>query len=304
MKEILTKAKKTVGSVADVALEELTHKYTLIKDIINELPVFVSFEKAEKYTKEKYDEKHYFVVPFMISHVGIALHSMRCLPQGVPEINDLPKRRIFHFPNEHSETLVREILMDNARQIVETKHSNNTNTLINLANDIDALDKKLTYGMLLVGGMAAIVNPVIGAGIAAKALLPGVAGIFSKYGIRAMGEKLNRFQLTKKVNEAKNRVQKDFAAATTIQVLNPILQELELALNTTESEHDPLLDFDLGKGNINELDDERWRDLTETALYHIYSDVIADPAKHKAACLGPEDIRWLKVVLSSKLDSL
>ena len=300
MKELFTKGKRTVSSVAEMALNELTHKYALVKEIVNDLPIFVSSEKTEKYSKEKYDEKHYFVVPFMLSNVGIALHSMRCLPQGVPEINDLPKRRIFHFPNEHSETLVRDLLVDNAREIVETKHPQNTNPLINLANDIDALDKKLTYGMLLVGSMAAVVNPVVGAGIAAKALLPGVTGIVSKYGLRPTGEKMSRFQLKKRIKEAEDSVRKDFEAASTIQVVNPILQELELALSTTEKEHDPLLDFDLSKGNIKELDDERWRELTETALYHVYKDVISDPKKHKDACLGPEDIRWFRVILSGK----
>ena len=78
----------------------------------------------------------------MLSDVKIALHSMRRLPKGVPEINGLPKRRIFHFPNENSEALVRELLLDNAREIAKTKHLQSSNTLINLANDIDKLEKK------------------------------------------------------------------------------------------------------------------------------------------------------------------
>lgn len=298
MKNYFTKSLDSANGIAKKLLDELSHKFTLVKDIVNDLPVFVSSEKTENYGLKKYDEKHYFVIPFMLSNVKIVLHSMRCLPVGVPEINDLPKRRIFHFPNEHSEALVRKLLLDNSKEIIEENSLDDTHTLVNLANDIDALDKKLTYGMLLIGGMAAIVNPVVGAGIAVKAITPGVVGLLTKYGLRPVGEKISKSQLEKKVYEAEARVLKEFEEASTMQVVNPILQELELALSTSESQHDPILDFDLSMGSIAELDGERWRELTKSALYHVYNDVISVPDKHKEACLGPEDIRWLKLIFS------
>jgi len=291
------KGLKSVSSIADRAIDEISNKYELVKEVINDLPVFVSSEKTKKYGTELCDEKHYFVVPFMLSDVNIALHTMRCLPEGVPEVNDLPKRRVFHFPNSHSEAMVRDLLLNHAKEYVETNHSLDSNTLINLANDIDSLDKKLTYGMFLVGGIAAIANPLLGAGIAAKALLPGAAGLLSKYGIRPASEKLSESQLEKQIQQAKDKVQNDFESASTIQVVNPILQELELALRTAEKEHDPIIDFNLASGNIRELDSERWRELTETAIHHIYSEVVDKPEKHKEACLGPEDIRWLKIII-------
>jgi len=300
MKKLFNEGIKSASSLAEKAIDEVSQKFSLVKEMINGIPFFVSAEKTDKYGEEQYDERHYFVIPFMLNEYHIALHSMRCLPKGVPEINDLPKRRIFHFPNEYSEALVKKVLIDGAKGIVEQNYDPNEHTLINLANDIDALDKKLTYGMLFVGGMAALVNPVVGVGIAAKALTPGVAGLLNKYGLRPAGEKLSKSELEKKVKEAESTVLKDFESASTLQVINPILQELELALNTTQNEHDPLVDFDMSNGSINELDDERWRDLTETAIYHVYKEVIDDPEKHNEACLGPEDIRWLSIILSGK----
>jgi hypothetical protein len=297
MKKLFSEGLKSATSLADKAIDEVAEKFSLVKEVVNGIPFFVSAENTDIYGEQQYDERHYFVVPFMLNEHNIALHSMRCLPKGVPEINSLPKRRIFHFPNEHSEALVKKVLIDGAKGIVEQSYNPNEHTLINLANDIDMLDKKLTYGMLFVGGMAALVNPVVGVGIAAKALTPGVAGLLNKYGLRPAGEKLSRSQLEKKVKEAEDNVLKDFESASTMQVVNPILQELELALNTTEIEHNPLLDFDMSKGAINELDSERWRELTETAIYHIYKEVIDDPEKYDLASLGPEDIRWLKVLL-------
>ena len=145
--------------------------------------------------------------------------------------------------------------------------------------------------MVFLGSIAVIVNPLVGVGIVAKAISPGMTGLFTKYGIRPIGEKVSQAQLEKKIREAEIKIKDDFEASSTIQVINPILQELDLALRTTESEHDPLIDFDLSEGSINKLDDERWRDLTKTALHHIYSDVIDNPKVYKKACLGPEDIR-------------
>ena len=225
---------------------------------------------------------------------------MRCLPVSVPEVNNLPKRRVFHFPNEHSENELNKYMRESAREIVQYSSETKLSTLEELANDIDSLDKKLTYGMLLVGGVAAIFNPLIGAGIAAKALLPGVAGLANKYGLRPAGEKLSKLQLEKEIKDAQDRVTSDFEHSSTLRVINPILQELEFALRTTEAEHDPLLDPNLADGSIPEIEHERWRELTETAVCHVYKEAYDNPKLHQKAGLGPEDIRWLKTMFEAQ----
>lgn len=72
--------------------------------------------------------------------------------------------------------------------------------------------------------------------------------------------------------------------------------KLTLALRAIEAEHDPLVDHNLSAHSISELDDERWRELTEKAIYHVYKDIYNNPRKHAEAGLGPEDIRWFKVL--------
>jgi hypothetical protein len=295
MKDFLNKGKKMFGSMTDKVSEELTTRFALVKEVVNGLPVFVSSQKSSKY-KTDYDEKHYFVIPFVQSEAGYSLHSMRCLPDHVPEINNLPKRRIFHFPNEHYEASLKHHMLEAARENAIATGMENVSSLEQLANSIDELDRKLTYGMLLVGGLAAIFNPLIGAGIAVKALLPGVGGLLSKYGLRPAGEKLTRSQVEKAAKLAEEQVSKAFAESNTIKVENPILQELELALRTTEQEHDPLLDPNLANGSIPELDSERWRELTEIAIFNVYKDIYQNPKKHKDANLGPEDIRWFSTM--------
>ncbi len=296
MKELIEKSIETVRSASDKASNEISAGFILIKEKINGLPIFVSSETSNKYKNIKYDEKHYFVIPYHLSEHKFALHTMRCLPESVPEINNLPKRRVFHFANEHSEAMLKEYMRQSAIDIVLDERKDNLNSLQSLANEIDSLDKKLTYGMLLVGGLTAIANPLVGAGIAAKALLPGVGGLLNKYGLRPTGEKLSKYQLDKSIREAEDSVNKEFENSNTLKVVNPILQELELALRTTETEHDPLLDPNLSNGSIPELSDERWRTLTEVAICNVYKDVYENPDLHQKANLGPEDIRWLKVL--------
>jgi hypothetical protein len=273
---------------------------TFVKDTINGLPVFSSREQSGRYRGVEYDEKHYFFIPYYLSEYNFAIHAMRCLPVGVPDVNTLPKRRVFHFPNNHSENELKEYMHGSTKELVLESNKNELNTLETLANDIDALDKKLTYGMLAVGGIAAVFNPLVGAGIAAKALLPGFASIVNKFGLRPAGKKLGQLKLDKDVKEAQDSITKDFEHSSTLRVINPILQELELALRTNEEEHDPLVDPNLAVGSILEIEHERWRLLTEKAICHVYQEAFYNSKLHQKARLGPEDIRWLNTMFLNK----
>jgi len=298
MNKYIDKGRSYLGVVTDKLSNEFNSGVDVVKGAIGELPVLISFERSSDCDVE-YDEKHYFIIPFKLSDTGFVLHTMRYLPESVPEINDLPKRRVFHFPNEYYEGSLRQYMLDSARELVVDKSDKSSNTLEKLADDIDALDNKLTYGMLLVGGLTALVNPVAGAAIAAKAVLPGVSTVLTKYGLRPAGKKLNQSQLNKQVKDAEAQVLEQFSESNTTKVVNPILQELEYALSTSAELHDPLTDPNLASGSIPELDGEYWRSLTERAVYHVYKDVYDDPSTHKAASLGPEDIRWFDVLFIS-----
>ncbi|MGY5452844.1 hypothetical protein ACVFI8_18150 [Agarivorans sp. MS3-6] len=297
MNKYLDKGKSFLNTASCKLSSEVSSGLGFIKGAIGDLPVLMSLERSSKYDL-KYDEKHYFVIPFKTSEVGFSLHTMRYLPDSVPEINDLPKRRVFHFPNPYYEGCLREHMLNGARELVTEQSGGVPNSLAKLADDIDALDNKLTYGMLFVGGLAAIFNPVVGVGIAAKALLPSATVLLTKYGLRPVGEKFSQSQLSKQIKQAERKVLKQFAESSTIKVINPILQELEIALRTDAEEHDPLTDPNMASGSIPELNGEHWRELTERAVYHVYKDTYETPSRHKAASLGPEDIRWFDVLFA------
>ncbi len=307
-KATLAQGKQALSSATDKVIDTVTGKVvsefknglSIVKEVVNGLPVFASLEQSATYQTE-YDEKHYFVIPYRLSETGFSLHTIRCLPKNVHELNDLPKRRVFHFANEYAEGTLKLHMLETAQALAHDSEVTGISTLESLADNIDALDTKLTYGMLLVGGLAAIVNPLVGAGIAAKALLPGVGSLVSKYGLRPVGEKQTQAKMDQATELAQARVMQEFSEANTIKVINPILQELELALNTEASEHDPLLDPNLGDGSLPELDNERWRELTGTAMFNVYREVYEDPSQHQAADLGPEDIRWFKLLFEPLL---
>lgn len=298
MTQYFEKSRLALGAASDKVNQQLNSGLRTVKEKVAGLSIYISSERTNKYDV-KYDEKHYFVIPFKLAEQGFVLHTMRCLPESIPEINDLPKRRIFHFPNLYYEATLREHMIQCAVAMSQEKMADKKHTLEELADDIDALDAKLTYGMLLIGGLAAIVNPLVGAGIAAKALMPGAAGLFNKYGLRPLGQKLTKSQAEKEAKHAEAAIMKQFSESSTFKVVNPLLQELELALRTTQDQHDPLMDPNLGDGNIPELEHERWRELTETAIFHTYHEVVKDRSQHKSACLGPEDLRWLNVIFSN-----
>lgn len=296
MKEFLDKTRKALSTKVDSLIAELESGMKMVTDVVSGLPVFVSLERFNN--EQQFDEKHYFVIPYKLSDKGFSLHTMRLLPEGALEVNELPKRRIFHFPNEYYEGTLREHMLSTAREMAYDNADNNVSSLEKLANDIDKLDSKLTYGMLFIGGLAAVFNPVLGAAIAAKALLPSLTGLLSKYSLRSVGEKLSQFQLEKKAKEAEKYVLKQFSEASTLRVINPVLARLEYALRTNQEQYDPLHSPNIFGNSIKELDEKYWQGLTETAIYHVYQGIYEAPEMHESAGLGDEDIRWFDVLFA------
>ena len=99
-------------------LQGVSERLSSVREMISGVIFSVSSEHSEDASQE-YDEKHYFVIPFAMSEYGFSLHIMRSLPPGVPELNALPKRRVFHFADEHAEYALRYYLTESARQVAE-----------------------------------------------------------------------------------------------------------------------------------------------------------------------------------------
>lgn len=273
--------------------------YGLAKRSVGAIPFFGSNEVSESYESDQVDEKHYFVLPYRMAKEGYSLYSMRCLPKGVPVINDLPKQRIFHLPQENVDRLVEALLSEQAAQEFKTDPESASGfgkRLSSLADEIDNLDDKLFGGVLLIGGLVAFINPVAGATIAAKALVPSAGMLLSKFGLRAAGENLTDRAVKQEADKARETVLNEFRDSRTHSILNPILAELDLALSTDETQHDPLIEFDFQACEFGERDQQRMKQVTCRAVANAYSEILADPKQFEAASLGAEDVRWLKLI--------
>ena len=295
----INQAKDLGFSALSQASEALGAGVGFVKTAIGQAWLFGSTETSSSYDHDRVDEKHYFLMPDRRSDAGYSLYVMRCLPDGVPPINDLPKRRLFHLPNEHAMPTVEHILLADARETVGGAQVSTESVgarLNGIADQIDRLDGKVFNGVLLIGGLVALINPLAGAAVAMKALIPSIGLLLSKYGLQYAGDAANSREMANRIKTAEKDVLRQFRDSGTQSIVNPLLSQLDRALETSEYEYEPILDFDADKIAFGELDRDRLFKLTCQAISNTYDDVVDNRSCWERAKLGPEDIRYLKML--------
>ncbi|MBL8892515.1 MAG: hypothetical protein JNL67_21240 [Planctomycetaceae bacterium] len=252
---------------------------------------------------QKCDERHYFLIPDRRTADGYSLAILRSLPEGVPPINELPKRRIFHLPNEHSQAMLRDLLIKQTQSTELAKpnaHKSLADRTREIADYIDALDDRVFGGFLLIGGLVALFNPVAGAAIAAKSLLPSLGLFATKYGLQFAGETLTQAELQRKAKQAEQDVLQQFKGSNTINFNSPLLAIWDQALRTTESEYDPELQLNIYLKTELSNEHRLWHKLEATAILGIFAESAESPLKAKQASLGPEDLGFLAILQTLK----
>ena len=311
------KALEHAGDLGSSALsrskEALTSGLELTRSTIQRSSLLARLTSSSSYGSELTDERHYFLVPDRTTESGYTVCVLRCLPPGVPPINDLAKRRILHLPSAHAEGALRDILTRQARRDVEADGPQTPleigRRLGDLANEIDQLEGKLFGGAIMIGGLVALANPIAGAALAVKALAPSVALVLSKHGLRLASDGADDLDVARRVKRAENEIKREFRSSTTRGLLNPVLAQIDEAIGTSEREYDPLLDFD--PEEIDATFDEtsakpmaaagdassgRLLELTCRAVTDVYAPILASRRRRKQAGLGPEDVRFLELV--------
>lgn len=284
-KETANGAVQSASQLLETATESFGSGLGYAQKSIANFRLFGSNEVVES----DFDTKHYFLIPFKPAEHGYSLYSMRCLPDGVPPVNDLPKRRIFHLPNEHAAGMVEVLLCDQAAKTVNDSSSVSLTgaRLTDLADSIDQLDQKAFHGALLIGGLVALANPVAGGILAAKAMVPSIGLVLTKYGLKQVSDVLDHRSLQSRIKSAEKEVLAEFHGKATSQIVDPLLAQLDRALHTDESQYDPIVDSD-----PEHLPDK----LTAKAITNTYQQTLTSSRQSKAAGLGPEDIRWLRML--------
>jgi hypothetical protein len=265
--------------------------------LVGDLRLFASTNASN--ADATFDERHYFLVPDPRSHEGYSLVLTRTLPDGVPPINELPKRRYLHLANLDSEVMLRTLLVKQAQAEELEKPTTGKPLSVRvreIADAIDALDERVFGGVLLIGGLVALFNPLAGAAIAAKSLLPSFGLFASKYGLRMAEESLNEAEMRNRVKIAEQDVRKQFGSSETVAYTNQLLSILDTAVRTNESEFDPVLALhDLLASDLSQ-EQHRMIRLAKSAILNVYDNVIRTEQAIKQAGLGPDDIRFLRLL--------
>jgi hypothetical protein len=269
----------------------------------NALPFFASVEAATLESGEERDETHYFLVPYRLDPCGYALYTRRRVPEGYAQANDLPRLRVFHLPGEGAERVLEELILrqikGEAAREAPVEGESAGDRLERLADEIDTHSRYVTGGFLLVGGVAAIFNPLLGAGIAIKALFPSLGAALSREGLKHVGGKLKSWASRRQEAAHEQQAQEEYAGGGEIRSLvNPLLEATEKALKTTEAQYDPLLEFRFEDFTLGDWDPWDMVTLSARAVSDVYRPVLGDATRHQAARLGSEDVRWLELVAS------
>ncbi|MDA7614431.1 hypothetical protein N8586_04790 [Verrucomicrobiales bacterium] len=172
----------------------------------------------------------------------------------------------------------------------------------------------MSCGLIVIAGVVAVSNPLLGVGIAAKSLLPSLGAKFSSEGWRHVGEKLKRRQTAQTEKDSVKGAEKELRSVRAEVIVNPLLQPLEKALVTSVNEFDPLatlmnlassLPVPLaGWSSFVTACPARgmaWYQMTARAIDQVYREIKL--REFSKANLGPEDLRWLKTLRAFQRDT-
>lgn len=242
----------------------------LLKSTLGGIPFLGRSARSASYDHEQIDERHYFLIPDVSNPEEFSLCLTRCLPENVPPVNDLPKRRLLHLPSEHALPMLETIVLKEASDAIREKGTEPgliSKNLGALLDEIDKVDDKAFQGLLLVGGLVALVNPLAGATVAAKAALPAMTMVMSKYGLKVATDTASNIEIARNIKKAEKDLKKQFSEAGTSMVINPLLANLgdSISIETWLMEKEKFqfhcADFDFSAADLIRL-----MDLTKEAV--------------------------------------
>lgn len=249
------------------------------------------------------DETHYVLVPFPgeeREEAHFVLFSKRVIAEGHGVVNSLPKERIFHLPDLQAEERLREQLTSSLTKKEETRFQERAATLAerleSLAEEVDRETDKVSGGLLLVGGVTTLLNPIAGIGILASGVLPSVGGKLAKSGASLAGDHLRDWSAKRQEKLSRKEAESEVAKLKPTVFVNPVLRTLDAALTNPTGKEDPLLEG----GHFQEgFPNQRYFIVTAEAIGQVYGEVLQ--AK-KSRLRGPVRT-WLESVSASVGDS-
>jgi hypothetical protein len=217
--KVLDVAKKTTSQVKNFTANSIASTEVGLKSLVS----------VGTHTSPE-DITYYFLVPDINNPKNYILHSHRVIPTNIIDESKLVKKQIFQIPSSESINTLRNMIQAKVEKELHEGSdlsSFTSDTLADLANTIDESNNTLTNGLLIVGGVMCLANPITGAAIIGTSLLPNVvSGVVSSTTKRLSSTFKNISAQNQQVH-AKKIINK----MTPEIVVNSILAKIERATN-------------------------------------------------------------------------
>lgn len=267
--DFLSKKKDTVTETLSESGDWIKEKSNELMDSVSEIEITQLFSASES-TDTKYDTMHYFLLPDIVNEGEYILHTHRELPAGI-EDSKLKQKRIFHVPDEESFNVLKEmVLKEKSKDLKETDDfQNSTGDVLNsVADSIDRTNSILTGGLITVGSIACLLNPVTGITILAGSLVPNLTGTLLQEITKGLGDKLKKNSEENREKEAENKALKELQKVKPELELNPVL--LKIKRSISDKVFNPLEGY---------IEDEENLKLLSNILISVYEPMIEQENK-------------------------
>ena len=204
--------------------------FEFLRSSIGSLPFFAATSVDSAGGNPERDETHYFLVPDPGADGGFGLAERRRLPEGVGTVNSLPKVRVFHFHDVAGVAVLEEKLLGKIateRSAQADSDSDLAERMENLGEEIDRKSNWVTGGLIVVGGVVAVANPLLGVGIAVQALLPELGSKLTKFGLGAAADKLRKIGANRREEKARKEAASEVKAMKPELLEDPVLRFLD-----------------------------------------------------------------------------
>ncbi len=257
---------KTISTAPDAAQAWANNGVSYLQSSFGALRLFSSTRIESAADNPAQDETHYFLIP---TPNGYALAERRRLPVGCGSVNSLPKVRIFHVHDQAGIALLEEQLLN---VLAKDKRrgpgldADLANRLESIGEEIDNQSSLITGGLVMLGSAIAIANPLLGIGIAAKALLPGLGSKLTKLGLNVAADSVRHLGDSWREQSARKEAQNDIKRLKPNIVVDPVLTFID-GLVVRGAEADP---------QMSELEHlpQWWRNRDQRLTMSVVSDVL------------------------------
>lgn|GEM_PF-6535788 len=220
---------KRASELPDAALDWGREGVAFLRSSLGGLPFFAATSVDTSKANPERDETHYFLIPDPGSDEGFSLAERRRLPEGVGSVNSLPKVRVFHVHDPAAVGVLEAQLLGRLVERPEEAGAEGgfADRLEAIGEEIDRKTNWVTGGLVLIGGVVAIANPVLGLGIAAKGLLPELGAKLTKFGLGTAADSIRSVGRSWRKGSARREAEAEIKRMKPELVVDPVLKFLD-----------------------------------------------------------------------------